>query len=134
MNRYFNNFTNLDDIINAFEIKEPWFSKLKEAEILLASYGGRAYEGDALVIFSLDGKLYEVHGGHCSCNGLEGQWDPEETSVQAIAFRFKSSTEDEDNLFNALASLSEEHGPEMVEAMRQFLMNWEFEEKVLSCV
>jgi len=23
------------------------------------------------------GKFFEVHGGHCSCHGLEGQWDEE---------------------------------------------------------
>ena len=58
-----------------------------DAAILFASYGGAAYEGDALVIFEQDGQLYEVHGGHCSCYGLEGQWTPEQTSWAALAMR-----------------------------------------------
>lgn len=58
-----------------------------EDEILFASYGGAAYEGDAIVLFEREGKLFEVHGGHCSCYGLEGQWTPEETSWAAINLR-----------------------------------------------
>ena len=57
------------------------------AEILLASYGTPAYEGYAFVLFRRDGKLYEVNGGHCSCYGLEGQWDPEETTIEALRHR-----------------------------------------------
>jgi hypothetical protein len=37
------------------------------------------------VIFEKDGKLWEVNGSHCSCYGLEGQWQPEETTWEAIA-------------------------------------------------
>jgi len=54
---------------------------------LLASYGTPSYEGYAFVLFERDGKLYEVNGGHCSCFGLEGQWEPEETTVEAIQHR-----------------------------------------------
>jgi hypothetical protein len=36
------------------------------------------------VIYEKDGQLYEVHGGHCSCYGLEGQWSPEETSKEYL--------------------------------------------------
>ena len=38
-----------------------------------------------------DGELYEVHGSHCSCYGFEGQFEPEETSVEYLKsdrFRF----------------------------------------------
>src|ERR1700756_4478230 len=66
----------------------------KKSEVLFASYGGGSYEGDALVIFKHDGKLYEVNGSHCSCYGLEGQWKPEETSVEALAMRKKKTDED----------------------------------------
>lgn len=31
--------------------------------------------------------LYEVHGGHCSCYGLEGQWEPERTTVASLRKR-----------------------------------------------
>lgn len=60
-----------------------------DEEILMASYGGASYEGDAFVLFQRDGKLYEVHGSHCSCYGLEGQWEPEETTWAALALRGK---------------------------------------------
>lgn len=53
-------------------------------EVLLASYEASGYEGDAFVLFQRDGALYEVHGSHCSCNGLEYQWRPEETTVHAL--------------------------------------------------
>lgn len=56
-------------------------------EVLLAAYDIDGYEGDAFVLFQRDGKLYEVHGGHCSCYGLEDQWTPEETTWEALAMR-----------------------------------------------
>ena len=59
----------------------------KDAEILLASYGTPSYEGYAFVLFRRDGKLWEVNGSHCSCYGLEGQWEPEEVSVEALRHR-----------------------------------------------
>jgi hypothetical protein len=66
-------------------------------EILLASYGQGSYEGDAFVLFRRDGKLYEVSGGHCSCYGLEGQWEPEETTVDALRYRVEHGSLGADN-------------------------------------
>lgn len=57
--------------------------------ILLASYTYEDYSGDAFVLYEKDGKLFEVHGGHCSCYGLEGQWEPEETTVEALRHRLE---------------------------------------------
>jgi len=56
-------------------------------EILLASYGTPSYEGYAFVLARKEGKLYEVNGSHCSCYGLEDQWDPEETTIEALRHR-----------------------------------------------
>ena len=64
--------------------------EFKGVDILLASYGTPAYEGYAFVLFRRDGKLFEVNGSHCSCYGLEGQWNPEKTSVEALRFRVKN--------------------------------------------
>lgn len=36
--------------------------------------------------------LYEVNGSHCSCYGLEGQWEEEETTVEALAYRLTNGT------------------------------------------
>ena len=67
-----------------------------DEQVLFASYGGAMYEGDATVVFERDGKVYENHGGHCSCYGLEGQWDPEETTWAALA---KKERKSEDSYF-----------------------------------
>jgi hypothetical protein len=63
----------------------------EHVEVLLASYGYENYSGDAFVLFrdTRDGKLYEVHGGHCSCYGLEDQWDPELTDLEALKHRLE---------------------------------------------
>ncbi len=60
---------------------------LEGYEVLLAYYSYEDYSGEAFVLLSKEGKLYEVNGGHCSCYGLEGQWDPEETTVEALTYR-----------------------------------------------
>ena len=68
-------------LAESFSIPE---STLDGANILLASYTYEDYSGSAYVLFERDGTLYEVVGSHCSCMGLEEQWEPEETSVAAL--------------------------------------------------
>jgi hypothetical protein len=68
--------------------QERWQSM----NVLLASYGTPSYEGYAFVLFSRDGKLYEVNGSHCSCYGLENQWSPEETTVEALRHRLENGS------------------------------------------
>jgi len=80
-------FEDEQDIIGAFEIDQK---ELQGAFILYATYECGGYEGSAFVLFERNGKLYEVHGGHCSCNGLEGQWQPEETTVDALVHCIKN--------------------------------------------
>lgn len=76
--------TGLDGVKSDFEIGDD---ALVGVEIILASYTYEDYSGDAFVLFRKDGQLFEVNGGHCSCYGLEGQWEPEETSVEALRHR-----------------------------------------------
>lgn len=83
---------------------EAWEERKKEAatalekedyrdiDVLLASYHTGGYEGDAFVLFKKNGKLFEVHGSHCSCYGLERQWQPEETTVESIRHRLATGT------------------------------------------
>lgn len=53
---------------------------------VFAAYDCPDYEGSALVIVSDDGKAFRVvDGGHCSCFGLEGQWEPSEHTIVEIA-------------------------------------------------
>jgi hypothetical protein len=81
---YLGNFADKESLMSNFEIDE---SVLEGCRILFAAYENESYEGYAMVIFSKDGKLYEVNGSHCSCNGLEGQWSPEETCLEALKKR-----------------------------------------------
>ena len=60
-----------------------------DINVLFASYGQANYSGDAWVLFEKDNRLYEVNGGHCSCYGLEGQWEPEETDTSALRLRIE---------------------------------------------
>lgn len=47
--------------------------------LLYADYTYEDYSGDAYVLgYDKEKKqFFEVHGSHCSCYGLEGQWDEE---------------------------------------------------------
>lgn len=42
--------------------------------------------------------LYEVNGGHCSCNGLSESWGPEETNLTALLSRPNVPDAAKDNL------------------------------------
>jgi len=59
------------------------------ADIKVAVYDTPPYEGQAFVLFrdTRDGKFYEVNASHCSCYGLEDQWQPEEVVVAEIVKR-----------------------------------------------
>lgn len=64
-------------------------AKYDHVDVLLASYSYQNYSGDAFVLFrnKNDGKLYEVHGSHCSCYGLEGQWSEEFCDLDSLKHR-----------------------------------------------
>lgn len=76
-------------------------SQIDGATILVASYTYEDCSGSAYVLFERDGKLFEVHGSHCSCYGLSEssysgdtttQWEPEETFAAAIQHRIDNGT------------------------------------------
>lgn len=71
-----------DDVFNDFQHK-----KTEDIKILFASYGYANYSGEAFVLFISNNQLYEVNASHCSCYGVEGQWEPEKTDLEAIKFR-----------------------------------------------
>jgi hypothetical protein len=91
VSKFFNEFRSAQDVIKEYEAPAD---ALDGAEIILAWYGYGSYEGDSLVVFKKDGKLWEVNGSHCSCFGLEGQWKPEETSIAALKKRYWCSSYD----------------------------------------
>ncbi|WP_449600335.1 hypothetical protein [Paenibacillus sp. Marseille-Q9583] len=94
-----NDWGSVEDMYEDFE--EDWgdsprhpITDKEDIEVILASYTNENYEGEAFVLFrrKSDGKLYEVNGSHCSCYGLEGQWNPEETTVEALEHRLVNGT------------------------------------------
>lgn len=70
--------------------------KWKPINILFASYGQDNYSGDAFVLYEQEGKLFEVNASHCSCYGLEGQFDPEETTLEVLRHRLVKGTMGQD--------------------------------------
>ncbi len=61
-------------------------------KILFASYAYVDYSGAAWVLFAENGKLFEVSGEHCSCFGLEGQWEPEGVVLAELENRIINGT------------------------------------------
>lgn len=62
------------DLMEDFEILEE---DLEGYKILLAIYTYESYDGTAVVLLDKGGELYYNTAGHCSCYGLEGQFEPE---------------------------------------------------------
>lgn len=82
---WYEQFQSWQDICHGFLGWDSAASLLPEpTEIIFAGYAYEDYSGDALVIFRKGRKYYTVHGSHCSCHGLEGQWEPEEYASKAI--------------------------------------------------
>jgi len=69
-----------------------------DEQILFAAYGTEeAYSGSAIVVFRQpNGDLFVASGSHCSCNGLEGEWSPSKTTVEALAKERLGAPEDSD--------------------------------------
>lgn len=74
------------------EINELLNGEYKDINILFATYGYENYSGDAFVLFEENGELYEVNGGHCSCFGLEDQWEPDKVSLNELEHRLLNGT------------------------------------------
>lgn len=94
---YLGNFSNKESVAREFSVDLEY---LKDCKILLAWYGYGSYDGSAFVLFDQKGKLYEVNGSHCSCYGLEDQWNPEETSVDALKARIENGRLGRDDYYD----------------------------------
>lgn len=114
---YLHDWSDIEELKQDFELSEH---ALDGVEILLASYSYRDYSGDAFVLFRRDGKYFEVNGSHCSCYGLEDQWEPEEGSLKELKHRLQNGdfgrddwtgNEFRDELLEVITKLEEEtHG------------------------
>lgn len=73
-NVYQGDFDNWEDVQCQFAMTEK-----EPTKVIYAAYDTGNWEGHAVVAYRKGrNKYYLVEGGHCSCYGLEGQWDPTE--------------------------------------------------------
>jgi len=77
---------------------------LKDFKILVAYESVGSWGCDSSAWYLLRHKktkeLYEVHGSHCSCNGFEGQFEPEKTTLiylKSDKFYFSTGGYDDDD-------------------------------------
>lgn len=75
---FYGEFSNEGDVCKEFQIDSV------DGVIIFAAYEIDGYEGSADVIYVSNGKFFHVSGSHCSCYGLENQWEPEEMPVEAL--------------------------------------------------
>ncbi len=69
---YHGSFKNWDDVTSHFEMS------MSEPTLVWADYDLGGYDGSALIVYMNEGKWYQVNASHCSCYGLEDQFQPEE--------------------------------------------------------
>lgn len=72
---------------------DPDLAVLDEPKYVFGAYHYEFYEGDAFAVYSDDGETFFMAGGsHCSCYGLENQWEPIETNREALLHMFTEGT------------------------------------------
>lgn len=76
--QYFGEFSSKEDICREFRIDGF------DGVVLYGCYDIDGYEGSAHVLLMDGSKFYYVEGGHCSCYGLEDQWNPEEMTIESL--------------------------------------------------
>ena len=81
---YGGDVTELEAMKSDFEIDDK---ELQDVTIIAAAYFYENYDGQAVVVFEKDNQLYYVEAGHCSCFGLEGQWEPELINKEFIEYK-----------------------------------------------
>ena len=78
-------------LVNEYEAE---LGIVDDLEVLIGYESVGSWGCDSSSFFLLrdkDGKLFEVHGSHCSCYGFEGQFNLEETTIEALKFRINES-------------------------------------------
>lgn len=72
-------------IVSSYEVD---VQEVDKYEVLVAyeSVGSWGCDSSSWILLKdkETGELFETHGGHCSCYGFEGQFEPEETSVEYL--------------------------------------------------
>jgi len=89
------------EILDTYQVSDH--DRALVGKIIFADYTYEDYSGSSLVIFeSVDGELYEVHGSHCSCYGLEDQWEPEQTSLDYYKESLSRGANIDERVYQAL--------------------------------
>lgn len=72
-----------EHIVRNYEITDGELDKYK---LLIVHEAEDCYEGDSHLLLQdkESGKLYANYAGHCSCYGYEGQFKPEETTIEFL--------------------------------------------------
>jgi len=105
-NVFLGDWSNTSDVINDFGVTEV---EVDGYNIIVAAYETGSYEGSAFVLLEKDGKYFEVNGGHCSCYGLEGQWELEEVPEVALKHRVEKGDGGYNSPFNTAAGVIKGH-------------------------
>ena len=93
----FDGFASWGEICHLFENYD-----IEPDQLYAALYDILHYDGCANVLFKKNDLYYWAYGSHCSCYGLERQWDPEEYKtkelfIEAIKkYRFYDGPESDD--------------------------------------
>ena len=67
------------------DIQDAFRSDEREPdEVLIARYTSDSYDGLAIVLYRSGAEYRYVRGSHCSCFGLENQWDPETYTLETL--------------------------------------------------
>jgi hypothetical protein len=84
-------FSSVEDLAQQFAVFNFNLQPRRTFDVLIGFYQHGNYEGESFVLLRepATGKLYEVNAYHCSCYGLDGQFEPEETTVTAIRRRLE---------------------------------------------
>jgi hypothetical protein len=86
MSDVYDGFDDWKDIQEQFEMDDP-----EPDEVLYASYEREYYEGWSNVVYRIGDKFYKNYAAHCSCYGLEGQWEPEDYSAELFVKAYEKS-------------------------------------------
>ena len=79
MEVYDGRFGSWADVQREFQMDMP-----EPDDVIYAEYDTPYYEGYANVIYRNGDRYYWAYGSHCSCYGLENQWDPEEYDARQL--------------------------------------------------
>lgn len=79
MQTYNDLFSNWEDVQREFCTGEA-----EPEEVIYARYDYQDYSGDATVVYRNGKKFSIVEGGHCSCFGLETQFEPTDYTKDEI--------------------------------------------------